>query len=409
MSSPGAARPHAPPSLIHRSGPLTRELELVEGGGELGLVPEKLRPDARTTMVCGFCSTGCGLDVHVQGGRAVGLTPNWQYPVNQGMACPKGWEALAVLDSPDRATTPLLRDAHGRLTPVTWDQGLRAFATRLKAIQSAHGPESIAFLSTGQIATEEMALLGALAKFGMGMIHGDGNTRQCMATAVVAYQEAFGFDAPPYTYADFEQSDVIVLVGSNLAIAHPILWQRIAQNRHSPEIVVIDPRATETAMQATQHLAVRPKSDLVLFHGVARLLIERGWIDRDFVAAHTTGFDSLETFLQPYTLERVSAETGLAAEQIERFARIIQGGARVSLWWTMGVNQSHQGVRTAQAIVNLALLTGNIGRPGTGANSITGQCNAMGSRLFSNTTNLLGGHDFANPVHRRKVADLLQI
>jgi assimilatory nitrate reductase catalytic subunit len=360
-------------------------------------------------MVCGFCSTGCGLDIHLQQGVAVGLTPNLRYPVNQGMACPKGWEALAVLDSPNRATTPLLRDAHGRLAPVSWDQGLRTFTERMKAIQKAYGPESIAFLSTGQIVTEEMALLGALAKFGMGMVHGDGNTRQCMATAVVAYQEAFGFDAPPYTYADFEQSDVIVLVGSNLSIAHPIMWQRIVNNPHSPEILVIDPRATETAMQATQHLSVLPKSDLTLFYGLARLLIERDWIDREFIDAHTSGFDGLADFLQPFTLERVCAETGESAAAIEKLAQTIHDGARVSFWWTMGVNQSHQGVRTAQAIINLALLTGNIGRPGTGANSITGQCNAMGSRLFSNTTNLLGGYDFANPAHRRKIAKTLQI
>ena len=254
-----------------------------------------------------------------------------------------------------------------------------------------------------------MALLGALAKFGMGMLHGDGNTRQCMATSVVAYKQAFGFDAPPYTYADFEESDVIVLVGSNLCIAHPILWQRVMRNPHQPEIVVIDPRATETSMAATQHLALYPKSDLTLLYGVARILIERDWLDREFIKSHTSGFDAFAEFVKDYTLDRVAAETHLPAESIEQFARTIHEGKRVSFWWTMGVNQSHQAVRTAQAIINLALMTGNIGRPGTGANSITGQCNAMGSRLFSNTTNLLGGHDFANAFDRRKVADVLGI
>ena len=142
---------------------------------------------------------------------------------------------------------------------------------------------------------------------------------------------------------------------------------------------------------------------------MARILIERDWIDRDFIAAHTSGFDEFAEFVEDYTLDRVAAETRLPAEAIEQFARTIHEGKRVSFWWTMGVNQSHQAVRTAQAIINLALMTGNIGRPGTGANSITGQCNAMGSRLFSNTTNLLGGHDFANAVDRRKVADVLDI
>src|SRR5205807_9213929 len=159
------------------------------------------------------------------------------------------------------------------------------FSERFKNIQQRHGADSVAFLSTGQIPTEEMAFLGSLAKFGMGMVHGDGNTRQCMATAVVAYKESFGFDAPPYTYEDFEQSDVIVLVGSNLCVAHPILWQRVMRNPHRPEIVAIDPRATETTMAATQHLALYPKSDLMLLYGVARILIERGWIDRQFIVA----------------------------------------------------------------------------------------------------------------------------
>src|SRR4029450_2755275 len=150
---------------------------------------------------------------------------------------------------------------------------------------------SVAFLSTGQIPTEEMALLGALAKFGMGMVHGDGNTRQCMATSVVAYKESFGFDAPPYTYADLEESDVIVLIGSNLCIAHPILWERICRNPHQPEIVVIDPRVTETAMAATQHVALRPKSDLVLLYGLAHLLIAHGAVDHEYVARHTAGYE----------------------------------------------------------------------------------------------------------------------
>ena len=311
-----------------------------------------------------------------------------------------------MLRAEDRATVPLLRRS-GRLEPVDWDTALRTFVERFRTIQDKHGKDSIAFLSTGQIPTEEMALLGALAKFGMGMVHGDGNTRQCMATAAVAYKQSFGFDAPPYTYRDFEESDVIVLVGSNLCIAHPIMWQRVMRNPNQPEIIVLDPRRTETAMQATQHLALAPKSDLILLYGIARILIANGWIDRDFIARHTQGFDEFAEFVQAYPLELVAAETKLPPAAIERFARTIHDGARVSFWWTMGVNQSHQGVRTAQAIINLALMTGNIGRPGTGANSVTGQCNAMGSRLFSNTTNLLGGRDFTNAEDRADVAGLL--
>ncbi|HLQ43151.1 MAG TPA: molybdopterin-dependent oxidoreductase, partial [Planctomycetaceae bacterium] len=264
--------PHSKRWLTAHDGPLTRELLLEPGGFGLGRVPSKVKPDATTTSVCGYCSTGCCLNLHLKDGEAISLTPHTDYPVNLGMACPKGWEALTVLDAPDRATTPLLRDAAGKLRPVDWDTALKTFVDRFKRIQEKHGAEAVAFLSTGQIPTEEMALLGALAKFGMGMKHGDGNTRQCMATSVVAYKQAFGFDAPPYTYADFEESDTIVLVGSNLCIAHPIMWERVMRNRHKPEIIVVDPRRTETAMAATLHLPLKPKSDMDLFYGIARLL-----------------------------------------------------------------------------------------------------------------------------------------
>ncbi len=408
--STAIAMPRRRDTLLRQwTGPLTDELHLTPGGFGLGQVPARQAPDAVTTSVCGYCSTGCALDIHLRDGQAVGLSATTKYPVNIGMACPKGWEALSVLDAPDRATTPLVRGAGGKLVPTDWDSALRTMTASFKAIQKQHGPASVAFLSTGQIVTEEMALLGAVAKFGMGMIHGDGNTRQCMATAAVAYKQAFGFDAPPFTYQDFEESDVIVLVGSNLCIAHPIMWERVLRNPNSPRIIVIDPRKTETAMAATDHLALKPKSDLTLFYGLAHLLIRHGWIKRDFLDAHTTGFDAFVGFVREFPPERVAAETGISIESLFGVAYAIGMGKRVSFWWTMGVNQSHEGVRVAQAIINLALMTGNIGRPGTGANSITGQCNAMGSRLFSNTTSLIGGHDFERARDRAKIAGIIDI
>jgi len=390
-------------------GPLTQDLVQTPGDFGLGKVPARLTPDDTTTMVCGFCSTGCGLNIHLKNGEAINLSADTSYPVNLGMACPKGWEALTPLKAHDRATTPLLRNERGELEAVDWDRALVLFCERFKEIMRQHGPESVAWLGTGQICTEELALLGALGKFGMGMIHGDGNTRQCMATAVTAYKQSFGFDAPPYTYQDFEESDVIVLVGSNLCIAHPIMWQRVMRNKNQPEIIVVDPRKTETAMAATQHYALAPKSDLTLLYGLANILIASGWIDREYIRAHTTGFEAFAEFVTHFTTDIVAAATGLSAEELWHFAQTIADGKRVSFWWTMGVNQGHEATRTAQAIINLALMTGNIGRPGTGANSITGQCNAMGSRLFSNTTNLLGGHDFMNAAHREKVASILGI
>lgn len=388
-------------------GPLTEELVLRPTSFGLGRIPARLQPDATARTVCGFCSTGCALDVHLRDGHAINLSANADYPVNLGMACPKGWEALTPLRAPDRATTPLLRNAAGKLEPVDWDTAMQVFSVRFKAIQDQFGSESVAWLGTGQICTEELALLGALGKFGMGMIHGDGNTRQCMATAVTAYKESFGFDAPPYTYADFEQSDVIVLIGSNLCVTHPILWQRVLRNRNSPRIIVVDPRKTETAMAASHHVPLKPKSDLALLYGVSHLLIAKGWINQEYISRHTTGFEEFREFVRAFTPDAVAAQSGLTIREIFDFTEAIHRGKAVSFWWTMGVNQSHDATRTAQAIINLALMTGNIGRPGTGANSVTGQCNAMGSRLFSNTTGLLGGRDFRNAEDRDDVARIL--
>jgi anaerobic selenocysteine-containing dehydrogenase len=362
----------------------------------------------RTT--CSYCSVGCNLEARLQDGRLASLRPAADYPVNLGKCCPKGFHLLTPFQSPDRALTPMIRrERGGPLEPTDWDTTLDTFVSRFKRILQEHGAESVAFLSTGQIPTEEMAFLGALGKFGMGLVHGDGNTRQCMATAAVAYKQAFGFDAPPLSYKDFEESDLLIFVGANPVIAHPIMWNRVKMNRNNPTIVVIDPRRTKTAEAATLHLSINPKSDLTLLYALANILIREGWIDRGFIARSTEGFEEFRAHVAPFGVEAAAGETGLAPGMILDLARRIHEARAASFWWTMGVNQSHQAVRTAQGIINLALITGHIGRPGTGPNSITGQANAMGSRLFSNTTSLMGGYDFLNEAHRRHVAGILGI
>ncbi len=395
--------------MRQRKGRLTHEMVLAPGKFGLGKTPERLQPDSTTSMICGFCSTGCSLKIHLKDGKAVNLTPDPEYPVNLGMACPKGWEALTPLKADDRATMPMLRGEDGKLAPVEWDAALRLFTDKLKATIARHGRESVAFLSTGQIPTEEMFMLGLLTKFGMGLVHGDANTRQCMATSHVAYKQSFGFDAPPFTYKDYEESDVLVFFGANPCIAHPIMWERVMMNPRKPEIIVVDPRQTETALAATRHYALQPKSDLPLLYGLAHILIREGWIDQAYVDAHTSGFEAFREHVKTFEPAFVGKLTGLGQAALLEFAKSLRPGKRVSLWWTMGVNQSHEGVRTAQAIINLALLTGNMGKPGTGANSITGQVNAMGSRLFSNTTGLPGGRNYQDAAHRKEVADILGI
>lgn len=390
-------------------GPLTDRLVQKPAAHGLGRVPTSAKPDATVDSICGFCGTGCSLKVHLKDGEAVNLTAQTSYPVNLGMACPKGWESLAPLSATDRATMPLLRGEDGVQREVSWDEAMKVFTTRFKSVLEEHGSGGAAFLSTGQIVAEEMAFLGALAKLGMGILHGDGNTRQCMATAVVSYKQSFGFDSPPFTYKDFEESDVLIFVGANPCIAHPIMWQRVMRNKRNPEIIVVDPRKTETAMAATTHLPIAPKSDLTLFYGLAARLIELGLVDREFVDAHTNGFAEFEEFLKHHSIDRASELSGIDSDELDRIARLIGSGKRVSFWWTMGVNQSYEGVRLAQSLINLALMTGNIGKPGTGANSITGQCNAMGSRMFSFTTSLPALREFTNDADREEVASILNI
>ncbi len=400
------------PAIKDYNGPFTAELVQSPADFGLGQLPARMLPVATTTSICGYCATGCQLQIHLDSnGQAINLTPAVGYPVNLGMACPKGWQALDVLASTNRGTVPLLRNAGNQSQePISWGDAADLFCQKLKSIKAKHGSESVAFLSTGQIPFEEMAFLGCLFKFGMGFVHADANTRQCMATAATAYKQAYGFDAPGYSYDDFEESDVIVLVGSNLCIAHPILWQRVMRNKRNPKIIVIDPRCTETAMCATHFMQIKPKGDLALFQALAHCLIRDDAIDHDFILNHTEGFEeySREMLdLSPVALHEV---IGLDVAQIEELAQwISEVGKRVSYWWTMGINQSHEGVRAAQAIIALCLMTGNIGKPGTGANSITGQCNAMGSRIFSNTTTLVGGYDFTNADHRAIVAERLEM
>ena len=393
---------------IQREGPLTEELRLTRWKTS-AMAPTRLLPDKSQTSICGYCSTGCQLNIHSKNGRSVNITASEEYPVNQGAACPKGWEALAPLESNDRGKVPLIRESNGTFREANWDEAIGEFCDRFKKIQSDYGNESVAWIGTGQITNEELALLGSLTKFGMKWVHGDGNTRQCMASSVTAYKQSFGFDAPGYTYADLELSDALIFIGANPCIAHPILWQRVMRNSNRPDIIVIDPRKTETAEASNCHLPIMPKSDLCLLYAVAHIIIKNDWVDKRFIENSTEGFEQFSKFVETFTLEKAATDTGLTESMIMNLAVRIHEKKAVSFWWTMGVNQGYQGTRTAQAIINLALLTGNIGRPGTGANSITGQCNAMGSRLFSNTSSLFCGRDFTNPEHRQDVANILSI
>ncbi|MBS6185441.1 MAG: molybdopterin-dependent oxidoreductase, partial [Clostridium celatum] len=332
---------------------------------------------------CNLCALACNIDFYVENGKIAKVSPTVDYPVNKGFCCIKGLNLDKQQTKVKARKRPLLRDENGEMKEISWEEGFKTFAKKMTSIQEKYGKESVAFISTGQMPTEDMALLGHVGRNYMG-INGDGNTRLCMATSVVAHKQSFGFDAPPYTLNDVELSDTIILIGANPVIAHPVFWGRIRENKEA-KIITIDPRKSETAMNSDIWIDIKPKADLVLMYTLANVLIEKGYIDVNYIENHTEGYEDFKNHVAKFTLDKVEAETGISAERLVELAEIIHAGERVSFWWTMGVNQGYQAVRTAQSIINLALITGNIGRPGTGANSLTGQCNAMGSRAFSNT------------------------
>lgn len=365
----------------------------------------------RVQSTCNFCALDCNLDFYVDEAtnQIVKTVPVKGYPVNDGFCCIKGLSLSKQQTTVKPNTLPRIRQEDGSFKNVSWDEAFTHVADKMKELQAKYGTESVAGISTGQLTMEEFAIFGHVMR---NYLHTnvDGNTRLCMASAAVAHKGSYGFDAPGYTLNDLELSDTIIFIGANPVVAHPILWGRVRNNKiPGHKVIVLDPRRSETAMNADYWYGLKWRSDLLLLYTIANQLIEKDWIDHKFIEEHTEHFDEFKSFVKAYTLERGVEGTGLSAEQITELVELIHNGKRVSFWWTMGVNQGYEAVRTAQAIINLALMTGNIGKPGTGSNSITGQCNAMGSRVFSNTTMLTGGGEFGNPARRKRLAEVFGV
>src|SRR5665213_1555497 len=369
-----------------------------------GYTSAKKIPDHWVPTTCGYCSVGCGIEIGVKDGRAVASRPFAAHPVNRGKLCPKGLSEHYTLESENRAQYPLLRQ-NGKLMRVGWDEALSVMAERFRATQKAYGPEVLGVLSTGQLVTEEFYTLGKLVQLGFGTNNYDGNTTLCMASAVSGYKISFGSDGPPGAYEDMERADVVLLIGANLADNHPILCQYLEANPDKT-LIVADPRVSKTAMMADIHLPLKPRSDLALLNGMAHILIRYNLIDREYVDKHTAGFAELERFLEAYTPERVAELTGLSQETIFKTA-LLYGRAKAGfIGWTMGVNHSTLGTATVNAICNLALLTGHIGRAGASPFSITGQCNAMGTREAGFASSLPGYRKFENAADRAELASI---
>lgn len=356
---------------------------------------------------CNYCAIDCNMDFYVEDGRIVKVVPTKGYPVNDGFSCVKGLslDKQHTIYKPN--PLPRIKQEDGTFKHISWEEGYQEVASRILEIQEKYGTESVAAISTGQMTLEEFGIFGHMMRNHL-KANVDGNTRLCMATSVVAHKQSYGFDAPGFTLQDLEISDTIIFIGANPVVAHPILWGRVRKNPNK-KVIVIDPRRSETAKNADYWYGIKHRSDLTLLYGIANELIRLDYLDHEFIKEHTNQFEEFKAFVADYSIEKVAPICGLEEEQIRELVDLIHNGERVSFWWTMGINQGYEAVRSAQAIINLALMTGNIGKPGTGANSITGQSNAMGSRLFSNTTGFFGGGDFDNATRREQIAKALGV
>ncbi len=396
-------------NIVHRLGLFTDDTAYEYATDpRFGVMNARSVPEQWVKTTCGYCSVGCGMLIGVRDGKAVSVRGDPDHPVNEGKLCPKGLSEHHTIAAEGRALYPLVRTWRG-FKRVGWEEAIDLFASRVSDVQAKHGQEAFAILSTGQLVSEELYALGKLARLGLRVPHYDGNTTLCMASAVSGYKRSFGSDGPPGCYDDLERADTVVLIGANIADNHPILAYRLFKNRDrrpDSKLIVIDPRATKTAMLADLFLPLRPRTDVHLLNGVARILIEEGWIDREYIDKHTQGFEALRSYLERYDLAYTAKVTNLSEASVYEFARSIAASKRTFFAWTMGVNHSTQGTETVNAICNLAMLTGNVGRVGGAPFSITGQCNAMGSREMSFTSSLPGYRKFESETDRQELSAL---
>jgi len=351
---------------------------------------------AATRTTCPYCGVGCGVVATPDGSGGAAIAGDAEHPANRGRLCSKGSALGETLGLGSRVLHPLKRNAAGGYDRIGWDEALDAVASGLRATAARHGPEAIAFYLSGQLLTEDYYVANKLAKGFIGTPHVDTNSRLCMSSTVAAQRRVFGSDTVPGAYEDFDSADLIVLVGSNTAWCHPILFRRMQDNRQQrgARVVVLDPRITATAEDADMVLTLKPGSDAALFAGLLVHLADRGLIDRTYVARHVAGFDESLANAREIApdVASVSATTGLQAEEIAAFYELWASTPHVVTAWSQGVNQSAQGTDKVTAILNCHLATGRIGRPGCGPFSLTGQPNAMGGREVGGLANMLAAH-----------------
>ncbi len=362
-----------------------------------------------TASTCCYCGVGCGVLIEHDDTQILGVQGDPAHPANFGRLCSKGSTLHLSGDAQARARYPELRQGKQLARSRSdWDSALEHAASVFAQTIAEHGPESVAFYVSGQLLTEDYYAFNKLARALVGSNNIDSNSRLCMSSAVVGYKRSLGADAPPCSYEDIEQSDCVLIAGSNMAYAHPVLFRRLEAaraQRPQMKVIVIDPRRTDTCELADLHLAIRPGSDVALFHGILHILMWEGWIDRAFIDAHTAGFEALQQLVSDYSPAWVARQCGIRVEELQQAARMIGSAPSFLSLWCMGLNQSSAGSAKNSALINLHLATGQIGKPGAGPFSLTGQPNAMGGRETGSLSNLLPGHrEAGNPAHRAEVA-----
>ncbi len=369
-------------------------------------------PETRST--CCYCGVGCGVIIEHEEGRITGVRGDPDHPANFGRLCTKG-STLHLSAAPEthvaRATHPELRqtrsEPRGR---VAWSTALDHAARRFADIIRAHGPDAVAFYGAGQWLTEDYYVFNKLAKGLIGTNNIDTNSRLCMSSAVTGYKMTLGADAPPACYDDIDHTGCLFIAGSNTAYAHPIVFRRIEDARQANpamKLVVVDPRRTDTAEAADLHLPILPGSDIALYNAMLHLMLWEGWVDRDYIDAHTDGFDAIKRVVREYTPAMAATICGVPKKDIERAAEWFATSPATLSLYCQGLNQYHFGSHNNAALINLHLATAQIGRSGAGPLSLTGQPNAMGGREVGGLANLLSAHrDLAKEEDRAAVAAL---
>jgi ferredoxin-nitrate reductase len=369
--------------------------------------------DAWVPSTCGLCSIGCRVEIGVSEGEIVGVRGRPDHPVNAGRLGPKGLNQYYANHHPSRARYPFVRTANGRRERVSWDEALSLITQRIAETLATEGPDGIGIYNSGQLLLEEYYTLGKIARAGLGIATIDANTRLCTATTGYSLIESFGADGPPGAFEDFDQTDCILLVGHNAAEQSTVLWMRILaakEGARKPKIIVVDPRRTATVSTgADLHLRLAPGTNVPLLNGLCHLLIHNGWIDRDFIARHTTGFEAFRDTVARYTPEVVQRLTGVPQADLRTAAEWIGRSERTVSTCLQGVYQSHQATAAACTVNSMHLLMGKIGRPGSAPLQFAGQPSSMNTRETGADGAYPAYRNWENPQHMADLARLWRI